>query len=473
MPDSPFDGLTDHEAPQAFNEITDHAVDIYAQITDIINNSAFAGLTSANALYQIAAVAVAVVMAYLASRFVGARLIALRLKLDNDTYAHKAGRIGLAIVNALLFSITAAVLLSIAVRTMNSFGLVAAQSNLLLIRVAYQIFYAWAILYVIMQVLTVLLGNKLFGAPQKKFVTSLFWTLAVLQIVGILPEIVKLMQEYTLPIGSDNLTLWTLLVGIITVLLTVGIANKLADFCESRIMGMREMEMNLRVVFARITRVSLMLIGVLIALSSVGINLTVLSVFGGALGVGIGFGMQKIASNYISGFIILFDRSVKLGDLVEVSGFSGVVTQINTRYSVLRNVAGEELIIPNENFVTGTVKNYTLSERDCAVNVEISCAYEADVDRALAVFMECIKSQSRVVKSREPWVVVSSFGASGINLKAGFWISDPQNGTAGLKSNILREVLKRFAAENIEIPYDKLDLTVKNVVEVEDRKIPA
>ena len=219
----------------------------------------------------------------------------------------------------------------------------------------------------------------------------MFWTLAVLEIVGVLPEVVQMMKNYTLPIGSDKFTIWTLFVGIITVLVTMGLASRLADVCERAILKMDELEMNLRVVFARIARVSLLIVALLFALSSVGIDLTILSVVGGAVGVGVGFGMQKIASNYISGFIILFDRSVKLGDLVQVSGFTGVITQINTRYSVIRSSAGQELIVPNENFVTGTVMNYSLTERESATNLEISCAYESDIDRALEIFTECIK----------------------------------------------------------------------------------
>ena len=327
---------------------------------------------------------------------------------------------------------------------------------------AYQIFYAWALLRVLIRLLQVSLKNKQIGAGFKKAVYLTFWTLAALEILGILPGIVEAMKSYTLPVGSGQLTLWKLFVGVITVIVTMGLANKLADVCEHSIMKMDELEMNLRVVFARISRVSLLIVALLLALSSVGIDLTVLSVFSGAIGVGIGFGMQKIASNYISGFIILFDRSVKLGDFVQVAGFSGVITQINTRYSVIRNTAGQELIVPNENFVTGTVTNYSLSERESAITLDVSCAYESNIDRALEIFATAIKEQPRVLKTREPWVVVSELAASGVVLKAGFWVMNPENGTAGLKSNILREVMKRFAAEGIEIPYDKLEVTVKN-----------
>ncbi len=462
--------LMDLTGAHGLQDVSTQALSIYEKISEIFDHSIFAGFTPASVLYQLGAIAAAVIVAFIVAKVLGARILALRVSMTADTWGQRFARMGLSLVRALLFSVTAAFLLSLCVMVMSKFGLVSEQSNLIFIRLAYQIFYAWAILYVLMQVLGTLLGDKFFGATARKFVATSFWGLAALQIVGILPEIVELMKEYSLPIGSDKVTIWTLFVGLVTVLLTLSIANKLAGIFERQIMGMHEMEMNLRVVFARITRVSLMILGVLIALSTVGINLTVLSVFGGALGVGIGFGMQKIASNYISGFIILFDRSVKLGDMVEVGAFSGVVTQINTRYSVLRNMAGEELIVPNENFVTGTVKNYSFTDKEFVVTVEVSCAYEADVDRALAVFMECVKAQPRVLQTKEPWVVVSGFGASGINLKAGFWVTDPQKGVGGLKSNIMRDVLKRFNAENIEIPYDKLDLTVKNVVEVQQDK---
>ena len=419
---------------------------------------------SISVLYQVLAIAVAALIAYYASRTLGVRLqaIAVNLSVGADKWLPRCWIFLLDLSRAVLFSFTAALLLSLVVTFLHSTELVQQGSRLVLVRVAYQIFYAWALLLVILRFVEAIFGAKTLGVGMRKAIYGVFWTLTVLEIVGVLPEVVQMMKNYTLPIGSDKFTIWTLFVGIITVLVTMGLASRLADVCERAILKMDELEMNLRVVFARIARVSLLIVALLFALSSVGIDLTILSVVGGAVGVGVGFGMQKIASNYISGFIILFDRSVKLGDLVQVSGFTGVITQINTRYSVIRSSAGQELIVPNENFVTGTVMNYSLTERESATNLEISCAYESDIDRALEIFTECIKKQPRVLKTKEPWVVVSELAASGVTLKSGFWVTNPENGTAVLKSNILRDVLKRFAEEGIEIPYNKLDLMVKN-----------
>ena len=261
-----------------------------------------------------------------------------------------------------------------------------------------------------------------------------------------------------------------LIVGFLTLFLALGIASRISGLCEAAIMNMREMEMNSRVVLARLCRVGFLILGVLVGLSSAGIDLTVLSVFGGALGVGIGFGMQKIASNYISGFIILCDKSIKIGDMVNAAGFTGIITQINTRYSVLRNTSGEEMIVPNENFVTGSVMNYSHTDTATLVTLDVSCAYESNVDEALRILSECVLAQPRVLHDpgHKPWFAVTEFAASGINLRAAFWIADPRDGTVVLKSNIFRAVLKAYNEAGIEIPYDKLEVTLKGTGAAEE-----
>lgn len=297
-----------------------------------------------------------------------------------------------------------------------------------------------------------------------------FWVLAVLQIIDVLPVIVDWMRACQLPIGTDKLTVWALIVGFLTLFLALGIASRISGLCEAAIMNMREMEMNSRVVLARLCRVGFLILGVLVGLSSAGIDLTVLSVFGGALGVGIGFGMQKIASNYISGFIILCDKSIKIGDMVNAAGFTGIITQINTRYSVLRNTSGEEMIVPNENFVTGSVMNYSHTDTATLVTLNVSCAYESNVDEALRILSECVLAQPRVLHDpgHKPWFAVTEFAASGINLRAAFWIADPRDGTVVLKSNIFRAVLKAYNEAGIEIPYDKLEVTLKGTGTAEE-----
>lgn len=430
------------------NEILNPLTDIMSLYRSDVGIEIIAG--------QLAAIAVAVVIAFILSKMIGKALISASSRMNGATLTGKIVCFGLSLIRRVVFSMIAASILSLLVYFMRDMSLFSGKGTLAFVRLAYSVLWAWAILVVLLEVLIVLFKDKMFGPKARLTVEIIFWLLGALQIAGVLPEIVKIMQSFSLPIGSEKVTLWSLLVCLITVAVTLAVANRLADFSETAFMRMHEIDMNLRVVFARLARVGLMTIAVLVSLSSVGIDLTVLSVFGGALGVGIGFGMQKIASNYISGFIILFDRSVKLGDLVEVSGYSGVVTQINTRYSVIRNLAGEELIVPNETFVTNNVKNFNLSESGAVVTCDASCAYEADVPKALAVFKECVVAQPRVSKDKAPWVIVTSLADSGVMLRAGFWVDDLEKGTGGLKSEILGSVLKRFNEEGIEIPYNKL-----------------
>ena len=274
------------------------------------------------------------------------------------------------------------------------------------------------------------------------------------------------MREINLPIGTDSLTLWALFVGIFTVIVAIIVAQWLSNLCNNALASAKDIDDNFKIVLSRLINVAFIILAIIISLSSVGLDLTILSVFGGAIGVGLGFGLQKIASNYISGFIILFDHSVKIGDTVEVGGFNGKITQIKTRYSVLRNFSGEEMIIPNENFVTQNVKNFTFTDRASVSSIETSIGYECDVDRALAILIEVAKKQERILADPQPWAVMTGFGNDGLNLKLSFWVRDPERGTSVLRSTVMKEVLERFNEENISIPYTIRDVTLKGKLEI-------
>jgi small-conductance mechanosensitive channel len=221
-------------------------------------------------------------------------------------------------------------------------------------------------------------------------------------------------------------------------------------------------------VLIRVLKALLLVIAVLVALSMVGVDLTVLSVFGGALGVGLGLGLQRIASNYVSGFIILLDRSLSIGDMITVDKFYGRVAQINTRYTVIKALDGTETILPNEMLVSTPVVNHSLSNREVRIVVKVAVAYAADLDRALAILSECARSQSRVLRQPEPGAFVTALGADGVELEVGFWIRDPEEGTLAVRSEISREVLRRFAAEGIQIPFPQREVRIlpTSVVEV-------
>jgi small-conductance mechanosensitive channel len=205
----------------------------------------------------------------------------------------------------------------------------------------------------------------------------------------------------------------------------------------------------------------LSVIALLVSLSLVGIDVTTLSVFSGALAVGLGFGLQKIASNYVSGFIILLDRSIRLGNLVAIDDkISGTVAQITTRYTVLRTLSGTEVIIPNEYLVSNMVRNLSYTDTRVRVALLVQVAYSADIDKAMLLMVEAARQQARVLADPEPGVLLTEFAESGINLELGFWVSDPEAGTGGVRSDIGLAILKSFRENGIEIPYPQREIRI-------------
>ncbi|HEX9259808.1 MAG TPA: mechanosensitive ion channel domain-containing protein, partial [Acidimicrobiales bacterium] len=194
----------------------------------------------------------------------------------------------------------------------------------------------------------------------------------------------------------------------------------------------------------------------------IGLDLTVLSVFGGALGVGIGLGLQKLASNYIAGFVILLERSIRLGDLVTVGDRYGAVTKVTSRYVVVRSLDSVEAIVPNETMVTTTVLNHSLSARDARVAVQIQVAYCTDLERALALLIEVARANPRVetTDGRSPAAFVLRFAEGGIDLELGVWIRDPEVGQLNLKSELNLAIWKAFQQNGIGVPFAQREVRI-------------
>jgi small-conductance mechanosensitive channel len=196
-----------------------------------------------------------------------------------------------------------------------------------------------------------------------------------------------------------------------------------------------------------------MFLGLILALSAVGIDLTALSVLGGAVGVGIGFGLQKLAANYVSGFVILAERSVRIGDSVRVDGFEGVITQINARYTVVRSLGGRESIVPNEMFIINRIENLSLEDSKVYHSTTVSVSYDADLDLVSRLLSDAAKVQPRVLSEPAPSAHLSAFGADGLEFTVGYWIKDPEGGQLNLRSDINRAILIALRAHQIDIPF--------------------
>jgi small-conductance mechanosensitive channel len=196
-----------------------------------------------------------------------------------------------------------------------------------------------------------------------------------------------------------------------------------------------------------------LLLGFLFALSAAGVDLTALSVLGGAIGVGLGFGLQKLASNYVSGFVILAERSLRIGDTVRVDNFEGVVADIKTRYTLIRSLSGTESVVPNEKLITERIENLSLADPRVLLTTDVSVAYDSDVEVVQKVLLEAARGATRVVPEPVPVVRLARLGADGLEFTVLFWISDPQNGQLAVRSDVNLRILKGLRAAGIVIPF--------------------
>jgi small-conductance mechanosensitive channel len=287
------------------------------------------------------------------------------------------------------------------------------------------------------------------------------WGLAILYFLGVLPEIHSTLGQLVIPIGKTDVSLLTIFSGIAVVIVTLVVTLWISGMIEQRLALASHLDANLRVVLSKLVRAVLIVVAVLIALQQIGFDLTLLTVFGGALGVGIGLGLQKLASNYIAGFTILLDRSIRIGDLVTIDNRTGIVSKATSRYVVVRSGDGVEAIVPNETVVTTTVLNHSYTTSQIRLAVQVQVSYDSDVEKALALLCEIALREPRVLRDAQaPKAFLVNFGDSGITLELGVWISDPHTGQLELKSALNRAILREFAANGIEIPFPRRDVRI-------------
>lgn len=286
----------------------------------------------------------------------------------------------------------------------------------------------------------------------------LVWSIVALHILGVLPELIDLLESARFNIGKTQANLWMLLQGAGALFATVLVALWIGGLVEARLMGAEGIDGNLRLVLSRLARSLLVLLAILVGLPLVGIDLTALSVFGGALGVGLGFGLQKIAANYVSGFIILLDRSIRIGNLISLGQERGIVSRITTRYTVLRGLTGVEMIVPNEMLVGSVIANETFSDPKVRIGIPVQVAYGTDLDKAMAILVEAARAETRVLDDPPPKAFLVAFADSGINLELGVWIADPDQGSLQLRSDIQMRIWRKFQEAGIQIPFPQREV---------------
>lgn len=298
-------------------------------------------------------------------------------------------------------------------------------------------------------------------ATSERFIALSIWLCLAIYITGLSDPLIDGLEQVVFHVGKQKLDLWVLLKGAITVLVTLVVALWIGGLIEGRLSAAQNIDSNLRVVLSRVAKALLSVIALLFSLTLIGIDVTALSVFGGALAVGLGFGLQKIASNYVSGFIILLDRSIKIGNVVAVDATtSGVVTQITTRYTVLKSLTGTEVIIPNEYLVSNIVRNQSFTDTQVRLVAPVQVAYDTDLELAMRLMTEAASAHPRVLPTPAPGVQLAAFADSGINLELGFWIADPQDGTGNVRSDINLGIWRLFREHGVEIPFPQREIRV-------------
>jgi small-conductance mechanosensitive channel len=271
-----------------------------------------------------------------------------------------------------------------------------------------------------------------------------------LYLTGVLPQIIHGLEGMRFNIGKNHVNLLLVLQALLTVVVTIFIALWLSRVLENKLMRAEQVNINLRVVLGKIIRIILLFIATLIGLSAVGLDITLLSVFGGALGVGLGFGLQRIASNYVSGFIILLDKSMQIGDVISVDKHYGMVSDMRSRYMVLSKPDGTHVIIPNETLIITAVINHSLTEHKGRVQIELAISVDSPLELAMQLLQDIAKEHTRVLQTPAAIARIKGFNEHGVGLTLTVWVSDPENGVLSLQSALYMDVWKVFGLNKIK-----------------------
>ena len=320
-------------------------------------------------------------------------------------------------------------------------------------KLALPMLMALAIIRLAVRVLSATFPTTRWVRVVERSVSWLAWLAVVLWVTGALPRLLEAMDEVHWKVGAAHLSLRDMLEGTLTAGVVMVLALWVSAAIERRLLHGTGNTLSMRKMAANIVRALLLFFGLLFALSAVGIDLTTLSVLGGAIGVGLGFGLQKIAANYISGFVVLAERSLRIGDIVKIDGFEGRISDIRTRYTVIRALNGRESIVPNEMLITQRVENVSLADTRISIASAVQVAYGTDVRALQRKLQAVIAGVPRVLAEPGPAVFLEQFAADGINLTLNFWVNDPENGQGNVRSEVNLAVLDLRNAEGIEIPF--------------------
>ncbi len=390
---------------------------------------------------QIAVIVGALLLAWIATRLTRHRLKVTRWQFGKGEFE----RVAFPMI-ALVFVWTAKVVLSASMRVETG-----------PIEIAVYVLWAFVVIRAAGYVLGHILPEGEFQSSIIRFVVLLAWTGLLLRVTDFMPEVLDALDSYNV---TQQVTVLDVLKVGLALFLSITVALWVSRVTEGRVMAAESLEPTTRLVISKITRVTAILLAIFVALPLAGIDVTTLSIFSGALGVGLGFGLQKVASNYVSGFIVLLDRSLRIGDVILVDGRRGQVIAIQSRCTVIRGSDGVESIIPNEKLITDSIGHHTYSSSRVAASIAATIAYGSDVDRACGILVELAKKHPRVLADPAPSARIKQLTERGIELELTVWISDPVNGDGDIRGDVLRGALAAFPAAGIGIPVPQREVRV-------------
>jgi len=414
------------------------------------------GATPLQWLWQAITVLAALLLAYLLTRLVCRR------------FPGQAGwRFGPREIGRVVFPLLALTLMAVCELALGRFQPVA------LVNVAKALLWALFVIRLAVFMLAQIIPEGAFLRSAVRIIAGVAWIGVVLHVTGLLPDVIAALDDIGFTVGKNkqHVTLWLALQAAAALVITLTVALWLGRLTETRVLAAKSLQMSTRIVISKLVRAAALLIAVLIALPMVGIDITTLSIFSGALAVGMGFGLQKIASNYVSGFIVLLDNSLRIGDVVTVDGRRGEVRAIESRYTVIKGGDGVESIIPNELLITQSVSHHTYTDPKVSMVVNVSITYDSDVDRARELLLEAAARQPRVIDDPKSVARLKNLGEHGIDLELTVWIKDPLAGEGEVRSDLLREILRAFEAHAIHIPYPRREVRLIATPETQDLNV--
>ena len=296
-----------------------------------------------------------------------------------------------------------------------------------------------------------------------RVVATFAWIVAALDILGLLGPTAAALDSLAITVGAFRLSVLLVIKAGLMIAILLWAALALARLISARLQRVTAFSPSIQVLTGNLIKIALVCVALLIGLNTVGIDLTAFTVFSGAVGVGLGFGLQKIVSNFVSGIILLLERSVKPGDVIEVGSTFGSITYLGARYASVRGRDGKEYLIPNENLITNEVVNWSYSNSLVRLDAEFGVAYASDLHEVRDLSVEVAGATARVLETPRPVCHLTGFGDSAVNLILRFWIADPANGVTNVKGDVLLGLWDAFLERGIELPFPQRDLHIRDL----------